>query len=231
MTVFALPQQPVFPPVELADEDGLLALGGDLSPPRVLLAYSMGIFPWFNAGDPPLWWAPFPRPVITPDSFRLGRSLKKALKKSSFEVRMDTAFEEVLNACATVGGRKEEGTWISDEMRACYLALHEAGYAHSIESWSEGRLVGGLYGLALGRCFFGESMFFLEANASKMALVALMAELGQRGLVMVDCQMSSPHTDALGAIAVDREQYMRLLETGGVMPSVSPDPGPLFLSS
>ncbi|MBE0596007.1 MAG: leucyl/phenylalanyl-tRNA--protein transferase, partial [Desulfuromonadales bacterium] len=180
MPVYQLIDQPVFPLPALAEPDGLLAVGGDLSPARLLLAYSTGIFPWYNEGDPILWWSPDPRCIFEPAEVRISRSLAKTLRRGTFSVTYDRAFAEVIAACAKTR-REGEGTWLSPSMQAAFIRLHELGYAHSVEVWCEGTLAGGLYGVGLGRCFFGESMFHRVTDASKVAVVTLARRLGERG--------------------------------------------------
>lgn len=215
MPVYRLLEQHVFPPVERSEPDGLLAVGGDLSEGRLLLAYASGIFPWFGEGDPILWWAPDPRAILRPEEVNISRSLAKVLRRREFSVTYDRAFLEVIDGCAGVRTQTGEGTWITEELRSAYCRLHELGYAHSVECWKEGELVGGLYGLSLGRCFFGESMFHRVTNASKVAFVSLAAELAKLGFEMLDCQMPTDHLASLGAKTVSREEYMRRLSKGG----------------
>lgn len=198
-----------FPPLAaaLAEPNGLLAAGGDLSPDRLLVAYRRGIFPWYGAGQPILWWSPDPRMVLYVDELRVTRSLAKRLRSGVFEIRIDSAFAEVIEACAGSPRTGQHGTWITPEIVAAYCELHRRGYAHSVESWRDGRLVGGLYGLALGRVFFGESMFARETDASKVALVSLVAKLRAQGVPLVDCQQETAHLGALGARPVPRERF------------------------
>lgn len=224
MPVYQLIAEAIFPPVELAEEGGLLAVGGDLRPERLLLAYSMGIFPWFNDQDPILWWSPDPRFILEFNDLHVSRSLAKVLRQGVFSVSFDRAFVEVLAACGAAR-REAEGTWITPEMAQAYTRLHELGYAHSVEVWQAGRLVGGLYGVCLGRCFFGESMFHQAANASKVALVALVRRLKERDFELLDCQMPSDHLRSLGGREIPREEFLRRLRRGGVMPSTHPLPG------
>lgn len=219
-----------FPPVETAlrEPNGLLAMGGDLSPARLLDAYRHGIFPWFNPGEPILWWSPDPRMVLVPAEVRVTRSLAKRIRNAGFEVRVDTAFAEVMCACAAPrppGGRVsggvppagaapregESGTWISPQMVAAYSRLFEAGYAHSVETWHDGRLVGGLYGVAIGRMFYGESMFSREPDASKVALVRLAQQLQQWEFGLIDCQMETTHLASLGARTMPRAAFIARL--------------------
>mgnify|MGYP001036833655 FL=1 len=197
-----------FPPVEtaLADPNGLLAMGGDLSPARLLDAYRHGIFPWFNPGEPILWWSPDPRMVLVPDEVRVTRSLARRLRNAGFELRVDTAFAEVMRACAAPR-EGAGGTWISPAMVAAYTRLFEAGYAHSVETWRDGRLVGGLYGVAIGRMFYGESMFSREPDASKVALVRLARQLQRWQFGLIDCQMETPHLASMGARTIPRAGF------------------------
>jgi leucyl/phenylalanyl-tRNA--protein transferase len=198
-----------FPPVEqaLKEPDGLLAAGGDLSPERLLAAYRRGIFPWYSRGQPILWWSPDPRAVLSPREMKVSRSLAKTLRNAGFEVRFDTVFGEVMRAC---GALRPEGTWISREMRDAYLRLHRLGHAHSVEVWRDDQLVGGLYGVALGRLFFGESMFSRERDASKVALKHLCDRLIARDYVLIDCQMATTHLQSLGAKLIPRSEFTRL---------------------
>ncbi|MDO9468187.1 MAG: leucyl/phenylalanyl-tRNA--protein transferase [Thiobacillus sp.] len=197
-----------FPPVEtaLADPNGLLAMGGDLTVERLLDAYRHGIFPWFNAGEPILWWCPDPRMVLAPGEVRITRSLARRLRNGGFELRVDTAFVDVMRACAAP--REDAGgTWISPVMVAAYSRLFDAGYAHSVETWRDGQLVGGLYGVAIGRMFYGESMFSREADASKVALVRLAQQLQCWDFGLIDCQMETPHLASMGARTMPRTAF------------------------
>jgi leucyl/phenylalanyl-tRNA---protein transferase len=203
-----LPSASFFPPVEsaLTDPNGLLAMGGDLSLERLLDAYRHGIFPWFNPGEPILWWSPDPRMVLVPGEIRVTRSLAKRIRNGGFELRVDTAFAEVMRGCAAP--REDAfGTWISPAMIAAYTRLFDAGYAHSIETWRDGVLVGGLYGVAIGRMFYGESMFSREPDASKVALVQLARQLQQWEFGLIDCQMETPHLASLGARTMPRATF------------------------
>jgi leucyl/phenylalanyl-tRNA--protein transferase len=203
-----LPDTSFFPPVEtaLADPNGLLAMGGDLSAARVLDAYRHGIFPWFNPGEPILWWSPDPRMVLVPREVRVTRSLAKRLRNAGFELRVDTAFADVMRACAEPR-EGEGGTWISPAMVAAYSRLFDTGYAHSVETWRDGKLVGGLYGVAIGRMFYGESMFSREPDASKVALVRLARQLQRWGFGLIDCQMETAHLASLGARTMPRAAF------------------------
>lgn len=197
-----------FPPVEqaLEDPDGLLAAGGELSVPWLVHAYRQGIFPWYEAGQPILWWSPDPRMVLYPEDLKVSRSLAKLLRKEHFKVTFDTSFPEVIRACA--GSRADAaGTWITDEMQAAYGKLFDAGIAHSVEVWEGAQLVGGLYGIAQGKVFFGESMFSKSSNASKVGFVYLVKQLANWGFKLVDCQVSSEHLESLGAIEISRKEF------------------------
>lgn len=198
-----------FPPLEAAlpEPNGLLAAGGDLSPERILAAYRHGIFPWFSAGQPILWWSPDPRMVLYTDEFRVSRSLGKRIKRSEFEVRVDSAFPDVINSCAGALRVGQTGTWITPAIIDAYSALHTQGFAHSIESWREGELVGGLYGIALGRVFFGESMFAYETDASKVALAGLVSVLRELSTPLIDCQQETAHLASLGARPISRRTF------------------------
>jgi len=199
------------PPSEaLAEPNGLLAAGGDLTPERLLAAYTRGIFPWYQEGQPILWWSPDPRAVLIPDQLRVSRSLRRSVAKRGFEFRVDTDFENVVSACAAprnYGG----GTWITDDMAAAYANLHRLGWAHSFETWHDGSLVGGLYGVAIGRVFFGESMFTRVTDASKVALVHAVEFLREHGFELIDCQVASAHTLSLGATEIPREAFLQSL--------------------
>lgn len=187
-------------------------MGGDLSPARLLLAYRSGIFPWYSAGQPVIWWSPDPRGIIPLENFRVNRSLKKALRRAGFEIRIDTAFDDVITGCAKFhDSARWPGGWLTDEMMLAYMRLHRLGHAHSVEAWKDGELAGGLYGVAVGGLFAGESMFHLQPNASKAALVALVERLKERGFALLDCQMVTPATGPLGAIEIPRAEYLERL--------------------
>ena len=196
-----------FPPVEDALEDGLLAMGGDLSPERLLLAYQKGIFPWFD-GDVPLWWCPNPRFVLFPDELRVSKSMLQLLKKGTFQFTINKAFAQVIHHCKTNERKGQDGTWITDEVEAGYIKLHQVGYAHSAEVWQNGGLVGGLYGMRLGKMFFGESMFSLVSNASKYAFISYVGYLKTEGVQLIDCQVYTEHLESLGARMIDRDEFM-----------------------
>ena len=205
-----------FPAVHTAlrEPNGLLCAGADLSPQRLLSAYSLGIFPWFNEGEPILWWSPDPRMVLIPAEMKVSRSLAKTLRRGTFEIRLDTAFDQVMSECAAPRSA-HGGTWISPRMQAAYGRLHELGHAHSVESWRDGKLAGGLYGVALGRVFYGESMFCRETDASKVALAHLARYLEQAGFAMIDCQMTTDHLASLGGKEVPRAEFTRRLRQNG----------------
>ena len=202
----SLPRTYTFPPLEAASPEGLLAVGGDLNPDRLLSAYRQGVFPWFSDGQPILWWSPNPRAILYPADLHISRSLRKSLRTQGFEVTADRAFDDVIQRCAESRNARE-GTWITSGMQEAYCTLHRMGYAHSVETWQNGQLVGGLYGLAIGKAFFGESMFSHVTDASKTALVALAASLTAGGYHFIDCQVVSEHLNSLGAKAVPRYRF------------------------
>lgn len=212
MPVFRLSNRIEFPPAYLARPDGLLAVGGDLSPHRLVMAYSMGIFPWYNQDEPILWWSPDPRMVLFPAEIKVSRSLSKQMRKNQFKITLDTAFERVIRACSDIRLNQNQGTWITEEMTEAYIALHRVGFAHSVEAWMGDRLAGGLYGVSLGDSFFGESMFAYESNASKVAFVTLAKSLGTRGFSMIDCQVKTDHLMSFGAREIDREEFLSRLQ-------------------
>lgn len=211
MPIFRLSDELVFPFPDLAEENGLLAVGGDLSKSRLLLAYSMGIFPWYSDDSPILWWSPNPRLVLLPEELKISRSLRQTMKKDIFKVTVDKDFDAVIRNCAVVDRVSDGGTWITDEMIEAYLRLHSAGYAHSIESWFEGKLAGGLYGVALGSAFFGESMFTRKSNASKVAFVTLVQQLLQWEFTIIDCQVTTEHLLSFGAKEILRSEFLGIL--------------------
>jgi leucyl/phenylalanyl-tRNA---protein transferase len=211
MPVFRLTQKLVFPPSHYAEPDGLLAVGGDLSPERLLLAYRQGIFPWYSAPTAILWWSPDPRLVLFPGELKISKSLQRVLRKNLFKVTMDQAFSEVIRGCAAGRRKEREGTWIVPDMVAAYDRLHRLGYAHSVESWQEGELAGGLYGVAMGRAFFGESMFAEKTDASKVALVRLVQLLRLWGFEVIDCQVTTAHLKSFGAREISRTEFLERL--------------------
>ena len=209
-----LPDDARFPSPEqaLTEPNGLLAAGGDLSPQRLIAAYRCGIFPWYSGDDPILWWSPDPRMVLFPDELKISRSLGKTLRNASYEVRLDTSFDHVARACADKPRDGQSGTWITSEMQAAYAELHCLGYAHSVETWIDGRLAGGLYGIAIGQAFYGESMFADTRDASKIAVAHLCAHLKRRGFGIIDCQMETRHLASLGARPIPRRDFAERLE-------------------
>ncbi len=212
MPVFKLSNEIIFPSPKLTRNDGLLALGGDLSEERLLLAYSMGIFPWYSEGSPILWWSPDPRLILIPEELKVSRSLRKAIIKGTFKVTVDTAFEQVMRGCSEIERKGQDGTWITEDMIEAYTSLHRSGYAHSVESWHNGELVGGLYGIILGKAFFGESMFSKMSNASKVAFVTFVETLKEQGFKLIDCQVKTEHLLSLGAKEVSRKKFLEMLK-------------------
>jgi len=212
MPVFRLTDALIFPNPEFAEPDGLLAIGGDLAPARLLMAYTQGIFPWFSGDDPILWWSPTPRLVLFPEEFHLPKRLRRTITAGTFTVTADTAFAAVIAACATASGRLENGTWITAKMQHAYCQLHELGFAHSIECWQEGQLAGGLYGVCLDQIFFGESMFTRVTDASKVALAALVKQALHLNLAMIDCQMTTEHLLRFGTRELSREAFQVQLD-------------------
>lgn len=212
MPIYRLSDDLLFPDPSLSEDDGLLAIEGDLSPERLLLAYSNGIFPWFSDDEPILWWSPDPRFIVYPKDIRTSHSMKKLLKKNTYRVSFDTCFRDVISNCSNT--RKETGTWITNEMIEAYCKLHELGYAHSVETWHHDKLVGGLYGISMGKCFFGESMFSTMDNASKVAFITLGKSLEEKGFSMIDCQVHTTHLESLGAVYIPREKFLELIKKG-----------------
>ena len=213
MPVFQLDDEVIFPPVSLASKSGILAIGGDLSPGRLLEAYRHGIFPWYSEDDPLIWWSPDPRFVLFPAELRVSRSMKKVLRNCTFRITYDYNFRDVVLACQKPR-RKQKETWITDDMLEAYYTLHLLGFAHSVEAWYEEKLVGGIYGVSLGRCFFGESMFSMMSNASKAALIHLVEKLKGLKFDFLDCQVYTAHMESLGARLLKREEFTRLLQKG-----------------
>ena len=218
MPVFRLDERLVFPPPELAD-DGLLAVGGDLRPERLLLAYSQGIFPWYSEGQPILWHSPDPRMVLYADALHVPKSLAKLRKKAPFEIRLDTAFADVIEACAKAKRPGQPGTWITRAMKKAYIELHRQGYAHSAEAWQDGKLAGGLYGVSLGGAFFGESMFARAPDASKLAFVSLVERLREWGIGLIDSQVHTDHVARFGAELIPRRSYLAALRKAVARPT------------
>ncbi|WP_291870618.1 leucyl/phenylalanyl-tRNA--protein transferase [Maribacter sp.] len=212
MGAYFLTKELVFPPVENADEEGLLAVGGDLSPERLLLAYKSGIFPWFNEGSQILWWSPNPRMVLFPQDIKISKSMRKVLNENQFRITKNQCFKAVLHQCATVKRDGQEGTWITENMTNAYVKLHELGKAVSYEVWENSQLVGGLYGIDLGAVFCGESMFSMVSNASKFAFIKLAEELQEKEYKLIDCQMYTPHLESLGAREIERIEFLEYLK-------------------
>ncbi len=201
-----------FPPVDTATEDGLLAVGGDLSPERLLLAYKNGIFPWFNDDSLILWWAPDPRMVLFPEKVKVSKSMRKVIRNGTFTLTQNTCFEEIMDYCAQIERKGQDGTWITPEMKMAYMNLYKKGYARSFEVWENEELVGGLYGVDLGHVFCGESMFSLRPNASKFAFIKMTQELGEKGYQIIDCQVHTNHLESLGAELIPRKEFVKILQ-------------------
>ncbi len=201
-----------FPPVEKANRVGLLAVGGNLSVETLLLAYKSGIFPWYSGNEPILWWSPDPRFVIFPDQLVVSKSMRKIILRNEFEVRMNTSFEKVISLCAKVKRKGQPGTWITDDMQSSYLEFHKKGFAICGEAWQNGKLVGGFYGIQMGKCFFGESMFSLIPNASKVAFLSFAEKFFQSGGKLIDCQVYTPHLESLGAEMISRELFCGIVK-------------------
>ena len=210
MSLFIIDKKLLFPPVHLAEPDGLLAMGGDLLPERLLLAYRKGIFPWYE-GDTILWWCPHPRFVLFPDELKINKSIKSLLKKNEFDFTTNKAFARVIHHCKKTKRPGQEGTWITDEVEKAYNKLHELGHAHSAEVWKDGELVGGLYGIKIGKVFFGESMFSLISNASRFAFIKYIQQLMEEGVELIDCQVYTEYLESLGARMIDRMDFIAML--------------------
>jgi len=212
MPVYQIPDELLFPDPELAEEDGLLGVGGDLSPARLLLAYASGIFPWYSKGEPIMWWSPDPRCVLRPEKLKISTSLRQALKKGNYDIRFDTCFAEVIRQCSATKRKGQRGTWITREMQEAYVQLYELGYAHSTEVFMDGELAGGLYGISIGATYSGESMFHLRPEASKIALYHLVERLKERGYPLIDCQVTNQHLLSLGAEEMPRKEFLKHVE-------------------
>jgi leucyl/phenylalanyl-tRNA--protein transferase len=210
--MFLLSNELYFPPVTEADEEGILAIGGDLSTQRLLLAYRNGIFPWYTDDEPIIWWCPNPRFVLFPDEIKISKSMRAVVKKQTYSFTINNCFNNVIKNCKTINREGQSGTWISEEVIDAYTNLHNLGYALSAETWKNNKLVGGLYGVKMGNIFFGESMFSLSPNASKFAFIQLVQHLKNEGLKLIDCQVYTNHLESLGAKMIDRNDFMRLLE-------------------
>ncbi len=209
--MFILTEDLVFPPLQEADESGLLAIGGDLSADRLLLAYRSGIFPWFSEEDAICWWSPNPRFVLYPAELKISKSMGQVIRKNQFVFTENKAFADVISNCQQVYREGQPGTWITEEMKAAYIQLHQLGYAHSAEAWQYGKLVGGLYGIRLGNIFFGESMFSLQSNASKFAFIRYVQRLQSENVQLIDCQLHTPHLESLGARMITRNDFKKEL--------------------
>ncbi len=203
-----------FPSVNKASPEGIVAMEGNLSPGMLLSAYKQGIFPWYSEGEPILWWSPDPRMVLFPEKVHISRSMYRSYKSGRFSFTMDNNFREVIDLCGDIPRKNKTCTWITSEMKEAYTTLHELGWGHSIEVWEDNELVGGLYGLSIGSVFFAESMFSRKTNASKSAFIVLAQTLGKLGFTMMDCQLYTPHLESLGAVKIDRKEYLRLLNAG-----------------
>lgn len=212
MPLFALDNELSFPPAYLAEPDGLLAVGGDLSMERLLLAYKSGIFPWYE-GEHILWWCPDPRFVLFPQEVKVSKSMKAVIKKQQFEFRTNTAFEQVIHHCKTTRRNAQDGTWITDEVERSYTGLFRKGYARSAEAWMDGKLAGGLYGIRIGKVFFGESMFSHQSNASKFAFISYVMQLIQEGVELIDCQVYTEHLESMGARMIPRAEFIKKLHS------------------
>jgi leucyl/phenylalanyl-tRNA--protein transferase len=211
LPIFIIEEEILFPPVHLAEPDGLLAIGGDLSPQRLLFAYKNGIFPWYE-GDHILWWSPDPRFVIFPDELKISHSMKQLLKQHAFDFSINRAFEKVIHECKISKRKGQNGTWITGEVERAYCKLHELGHAISAEVWKDGELVGGLYGIKFGKIFCGESMFSNQSNASKYAFINLVKQLKEEGIQLIDCQVFTQHLESLGARMIPRKEFLELLK-------------------
>jgi len=214
MPIFKLTKEIIFPSSELSEEDGLLAIGGDLSLERLIVAYCNGIFPWYNKGEPILWWCPKPRFIINPNEVKISKSMKKVIRKSEFKVTFNNDFEGVINNCCSLREDNGEGTWITDDMKNAYINLFKHSYAMSVEIYVGEELVGGLYGVKIGKCFFGESMFSKVSNASKIALIKLAEKLADENFVFIDCQMHTDHLETMGGKYVSWDDYKCMLDRG-----------------
>ncbi len=211
MALFALDKELIFPPVQLAEPDGLLAMGGDLSPERLVLAYRHGIFPWYE-GDTILWWCPHPRFVLYPPELKISKTIQSLQKKNVFQFTTNQAFARVIHHCKEIKRPGQEGTWITDEVEQAYTILHQQGYAHSAEVWKDGELAGGLYGIKLGKVFFGESMFSKQSNASRIAFTQFVQQLMVEGIELIDCQVYTPYLESFGARMIPRDEFVKRLQ-------------------
>ncbi len=222
MLFYYLSDEMQFPSPHLANDEGILAIGGDLNPERLLLAYRSGIFPWYSENEPIIWWSPDPRFVLYPEDLKVSKSMRQVLRQKKFEIRFDTAFDQVILECSRPRkGEEVAGTWITPEMMRAYRALHRMGVAHSVEAWKDDELVGGLYGVALGRIFFGESMFTHQSNASKAAFITLVQKLVEQGFELIDSQVYTRHLESLGAVNISREAYLKELRAALLYPTIT----------
>ncbi len=211
--MYLLSEKLIFPPVEFADQNGILAIGGDLSPERLLLAYKSGIFPWYSEGEPIVWYSPDPRMVLFPDRLKVSKSMRRILRKGEFNVTFNQNFSEVIHHCKSISREGQRGTWITGEMQKAYIELHKLGYAKSVEVWQNKTLVGGLYGIDLGNVFCGESMFSKENNTSKIAFIALVEKLEKEDYNLIDCQVYNDHLASLGAEEISRVKFIEMLDS------------------
>lgn len=212
MQIPQLTKEIKFPPPHLATEEGLLAIGGDLRVERIMAAYHQGVFPWYSDETPIMWWNPDPRFVLYPSRLKISKSMKQVLRQNRFKITFDTAFREVMESCQKSPRSDQDGTWITNELIDAFEKIHELGAAHSVEVWQDGELVGGLYGLSIGRVYFGESMFTRVSNASKAGFITLVQEMSKRGIEMIDCQVYTSHLESLGAESISRDQFLGQLE-------------------
>jgi leucyl/phenylalanyl-tRNA--protein transferase len=220
MPIFSLIDEAIFPDPNLSEEDGLLAVGGDLSSERLIQAYANGIFPWYSGGEPILWWSPDPRMVLFPEKFKISKSLKQSMRNKDYEISFDRDFKSVIKKCAKSSRKEGDGTWITEEMQEAYVKLHDAGFAHSVETYQAGKLVGGLYGISLGKAFFGESMFHTERDASKIALYFLVERMKEWNFHFIDVQQETNHLKSLGAESIPRTEFLKLLKEALKFPVV-----------
>lgn len=230
MPIFRLDEEDTtFPPPYLAEEPGIIAVGGDLSPERLIEAYANGIFPWYTPGEEPLWWCPNPRFVLYPSKVKISKSMKQVLRRQQFDITFDKDFEQVIDNCQKIYRPGQNGeTWISEEFKQSYLTLHEQGFIHSVEVWQEGKLIGGLYGGSMGKCFFGESMFAKASNASKVGFIIMAKNLEAQGFELIDCQVHTKHLESLGAEMIPRLDFLEVVERNMQRQFVREDWGELF---